>query len=102
VPERYARNNGVSRAASSQRVRLGRERAEVVVNQAIDTLPGDLRAYFENNRSFFVQHVTDPLDTEAKTPAERHNHFIRLDKYGRFPFMLCPRLQSRRKQIWKI
>jgi len=64
---------------------------KVVVNQAIDTLPGDLRAYFENNRSFFVQHVTDPLDAEAKTPVERHNHFIRLDKYGRFPFDALPR-----------
>src|SRR5258707_11366705 len=63
---------------------------KVVVNQAIDTLPGDLRAYFENNRSFFVQHVTDPLDTEAKTPAERHNHFIRLDKSERFPFVALP------------
>jgi hypothetical protein len=63
----------------------------VVVNQAIDTLPGDLRAYFENNRSFFVQHVTDPLDAEAKAPTARHNHFIRLDKYGRFPFDALPR-----------
>jgi hypothetical protein len=64
---------------------------KVVVNQAIDTLPGDLRTYFENNRSFFVQHVTDPLDAEAKTPAEKHNHYIRLDKYGRFPFDALPR-----------
>src|SRR6266446_8870203 len=44
----------------------------VVVNQAIDTLPADLRSFFENNRSFLVQHVTDPLDAEAKNPAERH------------------------------
>ena len=64
---------------------------KVVVNQAIDTLPGDLRTYFENNRSFFVQHVTDPLETEEKTPAARHNHFIRLDKYGHFPFDALPR-----------
>jgi hypothetical protein len=63
----------------------------VVVNQAIDTLPADLRAYFESQRSFVVQHVTDPLDAEAKTPTERHNHFIRLDKYGRFPFDALPR-----------
>jgi hypothetical protein len=63
----------------------------VVVNQAINTLPGDLRTYFENNRAFFVQHVTDPLDNEAKTPAARHNRFIRLDKYGRFPFDALPR-----------
>jgi hypothetical protein len=63
----------------------------VVVNQAIDTLPADLRAFFENQRSFVVQHVTDPLDAEAKTPTERHNHFIRLDKYGHFPFDALPR-----------
>src|SRR5690348_6213995 len=63
----------------------------VVVNQAIDTLPADLRSFFENNRSFLVQHVTDPLDAEAKNPAERRNHFIRLDKYGRFPFEALPR-----------
>ncbi len=63
----------------------------VVVNQAIDTLPADLRSFFENNRSFLVQHVTDPLDAEAKNPADRHNHFIRLDKYGRFPFEALPR-----------
>src|SRR3984893_5783300 len=64
---------------------------KVVVNQAIDTLPAELRAYFESNRSFVVQHVTDPLDAEMKSPALRHNHFIRLDKYGRFPFDALPR-----------
>ena len=64
---------------------------KVVVNQAIDTLPSDLRPFFENNRAFIVQHVTDPLDAIAKSPAERHNHFILLDKYGRFPFEALPR-----------
>jgi hypothetical protein len=64
---------------------------KVVVNQAIDTLPSDLRAFLENNRAFLVQHVSDPLDAGAKAPAERHNQFIRLDKYGRFPFDLLPR-----------
>jgi hypothetical protein len=64
---------------------------KLVVNQAVDTLPLDLRSYFEANRSFLAQHVTDPLEAEAKTPAERHNHYIRLDKYGRFPFDALPR-----------
>jgi hypothetical protein len=64
---------------------------KVVVNQAIDTLPGELRTYFENNRAFFVQHVTDPLEEQVKSPTERHNRFIRLDKYGRFPFDALPR-----------
>src|SRR5256885_580287 len=64
---------------------------KLVVNQAIDTLPPELRSYFESNRSFLVQHVLDPIEAETKTPAERHNHFLRLDKYGRFPFDALPR-----------
>lgn len=64
---------------------------KVVLNQAIDTVPADLRAYLESNRTFLLLHVTDPLDAEVKTPAAKHNHFIRLDKYGRFPFEALPR-----------
>jgi hypothetical protein len=71
----------------------GRSGHRLVVNKAIDTLPSnsDVRAFFDANRNLLVQHVTDPLDTTAKTPAERHNHFIFLDKYGRFPFEVLPR-----------
>jgi len=61
------------------------------VNKAIDTLPQDLRTFFEWNRGFLLLHVTDPLDAIAKTPAEKRNHYVYLDKYGRFPFELLPR-----------
>jgi hypothetical protein len=64
---------------------------KLVAGKAIDTLPPDLRTFFEANRSFVMLHVTDPLDAEAKTPAEKHNHYLYLDKYGRFPFELLPR-----------
>jgi hypothetical protein len=64
---------------------------KLVAGKAIDTLPPDLRTFFESNRSFIILHVTDPLDAEAKTPAEKHNHYLYLDKYGRFPFELLPR-----------
>jgi len=69
----------------------GRNGHRLVVNKAIDTLPPNIRAFFESNRALLVQHVTDPLDALAKTPAERHNHFIQFDKYGRFPFEALPR-----------
>src|SRR6202008_963400 len=55
------------------------------------TLPPEISAFFESNRALLVQHVTDPLDAVAKSPAERHNHFILLDKYGRFPVEALPR-----------
>ncbi len=73
----------------------GRNGHRLVVNKAIETLPERLpqgfREFFEANRGFLLQHVTDPLDAISKTPAERRNHFILLEKYGRFPFEALPR-----------
>jgi hypothetical protein len=72
----------------------GRNGHRLIVNKAIDTLgtlPPEFRGFFESNRGLLVQHVTDPLDALSKTPTERHNHFILLDKYGRFPFEALPR-----------
>jgi hypothetical protein len=69
----------------------GKNGHRLVVNKAIDTLPPDIRSFFETNLALLSQHVTDPLDAISKTPAERHNHFILLDKYGRFPFEALPR-----------
>ena len=64
---------------------------KLIVNRAIDTLPGDIRYFFEANRGGLLQHVTDPLEAIEKTPSERHHHFLYLDKYGRFPFDSLPR-----------
>jgi hypothetical protein len=69
----------------------GRNGHRLVVHRAIETMPQDLRPFFESNLALLAQHVTDPLDAIAKSPAERHNHFILLDKYGRFPFDALPR-----------
>ncbi len=70
----------------------GANAQKIVVNKAVDTLPQDIRSFFDANRSFLVQHVADSLEAEVKTPAEKHNHFIYLDKYGRFPFTTLPRV----------
>ncbi len=69
----------------------GNNAQRLIVNKAVDTLPYELRPFFENNRSFLVQHVNDPLNQLDKHPNERQNHFIELDKYGKFPFDLLPR-----------
>lgn len=63
---------------------------KLIVNRAIETLPPDMRGFFEANRAFLLQHVTDP-NTAAKNPEERRNQFLYLDKYGRFPFDALPR-----------
>jgi hypothetical protein len=69
----------------------GRNGQRLIVNKAIETLPPEISGFFESNRGLIVQHVTDPLDDAAKSPTEKHNHFIYLDKYGRFPFEALPR-----------
>lgn len=69
----------------------GNNAQRLIVNRAVDTLPGELRPFFENNRSFLMQHVNDTLNTLDKRPSERNNHFIELDKYGKFPFEGLPR-----------
>ena len=69
----------------------GRNGNKLVVNKAIDTLPADIRDFFESNRALLSQHVTDPLDSLAKSASERHNHFLYVDRYGRFPDDGLPR-----------
>jgi hypothetical protein len=69
----------------------GRNAHRLIINKAVDTLPSDVRSFFEFNRNILAQHVTDPLDALAKNPAEKRNDFIALDKYGRFPYEALPR-----------
>jgi hypothetical protein len=64
---------------------------KLVLNKAIETLPPDVRGFFETNRGYLLQRVTDPLEALEKNAAERHNHYLYLDKYGRFPFEALPR-----------
>jgi hypothetical protein len=72
----------------------GANAQKIVANKAVDTLPPDVRPFFDANRAFFVQHVADPLEAEVKTPSEKHNHFVFLDRYGRFPFTALPRVYN--------
>lgn len=69
----------------------GRNAHKLVVNQAIDALPQDVRGFFESYRSVLLQHVNDPFEAVAKTPAEKRNDHLYLDKYGHFPFDALPR-----------
>src|ERR1700674_3337001 len=64
----------------------------LVATKAVDTLPPDIRGFFNANREFLSHHVTDPLEWLTRTPlTERRNHFLYLDHYGKFPFDSLPR-----------
>ncbi|HXQ26353.1 MAG TPA: hypothetical protein VN822_08115 [Candidatus Acidoferrales bacterium] len=69
----------------------GENGERMIVDKAVDTLPDEMRPFFQANRQFLVQHVTDPVESEARNPAEQRNSFIQLDRYGQFPFAALPR-----------
>jgi hypothetical protein len=62
----------------------------LVANKAVDTLPDEMLPFFQANRQFLVQHVTQE-DPGAKAANEHRTDFIRLDHYGPFPFAALPR-----------
>jgi hypothetical protein len=66
----------------------------LITNKAVDTLPDDMRSFFEANRQFLVQHVTEPDEAAAKNSADQHKEFIQLDHYGQFPFSALPRVYT--------
>jgi hypothetical protein len=67
----------------------GENAERLITNKAVDTLPDEMLPFFESNRQYLVQHVTEP--EEAKSTENQHNDFIQLDHYGQFPFTTLPR-----------
>ena len=57
---------------------------------AVDTLPPEIRAFFQANREFLIEHANDPDAAMKKDKHERELHYIYLDKYGIFPYLKLP------------
>lgn len=57
---------------------------------AIGTLPANLQNYYHLNRSFILEHATDPEKWMKKDRYEKMRHYIFLDKYGMFPYLELP------------
>lgn len=70
----------------------GASAQRVITGKAVETLPADVRSFFEANRNTLVGQSTEPIAMLGKNPVgERSNHFIYLDRYGRFPYDEVPR-----------
>lgn len=62
-----------------------------LVNQwAIETLPPEIRGFFDANRSFLIDHASDPDALMEKDHFERSKHYIYFDDYGMFPYLKLP------------
>lgn len=69
----------------------GENADRLITNKAVDTLPDEMVPFFEANRQFLVQHVTDANEDVAKGVVDPHSNFIQIDHYGQFPFSSLPR-----------
>lgn len=72
----------------------GENAERLVTNKAIDTLPQEMGTFFEDNRQYLVQHVTDAGSLDAKIAADEHKDYIQLDHYGPFPYAALPRVYN--------
>ena len=70
----------------------GANAQRLIATRAVETLPPDVRPFFDSNREFILRHVTDPLTALQTAPkSEAQNHILYLDRYGKFPFDALPR-----------
>ena len=70
----------------------GANAQRLIATRAVETLPPDLRPFFDANREFILRHVTDSLTTlQTNAQSEARNHILYLDRYGKFPFDALPR-----------
>jgi hypothetical protein len=70
----------------------GANAERLIANHAVDTLPADLRPFFEANRDFITRHSADAVQNLDKNPGtESRNQVLFLDRYGQYPFDVLPR-----------
>jgi hypothetical protein len=70
----------------------GANAERLIANRAVETLPADLRPFFEASRDFITRHAADPVESLDKNPAiESHLQVLYLDRYGQYPFEALPR-----------
>ena len=64
----------------------------LIASKAVDTLPPEMRGFFEANRDFLAATLPNLWTWLEKNPlTERRNHYLYLDHYGKFPFDALPR-----------
>jgi hypothetical protein len=70
----------------------GFEVHKFIMGQAISMLPAEIRPFFEQHRTYLVEHAVDPdLWRNAGFEAEPPRHFVDMDAYGPHPFKELPR-----------
>jgi len=70
----------------------------LVNNWAIETLPPEIRGFFQAYGEYLIEHVNDPDEWVKKDRYELMRHYIFLDRYGRFPYLSLPHSYKQAQQ----
>lgn len=80
----------VALAAGGNAFAWGPGAHRLVNNWAVQTLPPEVRGFFAANRQYLTDHANDPVEWMEKDRYERKQHYMYLDKYGRYPYLELP------------
>jgi hypothetical protein len=62
-----------------------------IMERTIELLPAEIKPFFQNGRTFLVEHVVDPdLWRTVGWEEESPRHFVDMDAYGPHPFTALP------------
>ncbi len=59
--------------------------------RAVQAMPEPVAAFFREYATFLIEHSIDADDRRRIDPTEAEQHFIDIDRYGRYPFPELPR-----------
>ena len=59
--------------------------------RAVQAMPEPVAAFFREYATFLIEHSIDADDRRRIDPAEAEQHFIDIDRYGKYPFSELPR-----------
>lgn len=68
----------------------GDEAHRAAVRGATAALPVEMRPFFTMNREFIAKHSLDPDYIPNRTTAQKGEHFLDIDEYGKPPFKALP------------
>jgi hypothetical protein len=59
--------------------------------RAVQAMPEPVAAFFREYATFLIEHSIDADDRRRIDPTEAEQHFIDIDRYGKYPFPELPR-----------
>lgn len=88
----------LSCVSASRALAWGPKAHRLATGWAVETLPPEIRGFFQAYRQYLIEHSNDPDEWTKKDRYEEMRHYIFLDRYGRFPYLSLPHSYKQAQQ----